>query len=196
LVRKKEYDKAIAFYDTAIDIYINNNNFVRYVRTLNSRAQAKIRQQKFSEAEKDLIKANEIGEEIHCTRDLCVVIGNFGFLYHGKNDDEGYVYYAKKMIDLSMDMNELFSFVVANENYYMYEHENGKCSLDVIVMIMLLYKRIGFKSKVDEMYAYVRDFNDNSIGLIIRDVDRLINIIEFRDLRKVSKLIKELASCT
>jgi predicted ATPase/class 3 adenylate cyclase len=196
LVRKKEYDKAIAFYDTAIEIYINNNNLVRYVRTLNSRAQAKIRQQKFSEAEKDLIKANEIGEEIHCTRDLCVVIGNFGFLYHGKNDDEGYVYYAKKMIDLSMDMNELFSFVVANENYYMYEHENGKCSLDVIVMIMLLYKRIGFKSKVDEMYAYVRDFNDNSIGLIIRDVDRLINIIEFRDLRKVSKLIKELASCT
>jgi tetratricopeptide (TPR) repeat protein len=193
LVRKKEYDKAIAFYDTAIEIYINNNNLVRYVRTLNSRAQAKIRQQKFSEAEKDLIKANEIGEEIHCTRDLCVTMNNLGYLFYTRGDYDKEIFYTEKCIELLLGVDDKLSFIAAIMNYWNNRSRVFKINIRVFIIGDIIYNRVGIPKVLYDNHALIKSISERDGITNVNEIYDEYRDMDFSDLKMIKRMLDELA---
>jgi predicted ATPase/class 3 adenylate cyclase len=193
LVRKKEYDKAIAFYDTAIEIYINNNNLVRYVRTLNSRAQAKIRQQKFSEAEKDLIQANEIGEKIHCTRDLCVTMNNLGYLFYTCGDYDKEIFYTEKCIELLLGVDDKLSFIAAIMNYWNNRSRVFKINIRVFIIGDIIYNRVGIPKILYDNHALIKSISERDGITNVNEIYDEYRDTDFSDLKMIKRMLDELA---
>ncbi len=192
--RQKKYDDALYLYDIAKDIFIRNDKQVKYVRTLNNCAQAKIRRGDFDIAYLDLEIAIETAKGIKCTRDLGVSLNTLGFLFNMKGDKENELEISYEYLDLCMEIKDVIQFLVCVNNIINhFDLMNYKEELfDAYIFSERVCVNLGIMSRYYSSGNVIRNlanqFKMNDVDLIYEKYKD----VNYKDIELIADMVKRL----
>ena len=173
LVRNGCFDEALKCYEVAGNIFKKENNTIRWIRTLNNNAQAKIRMGKYDQAKSDLEEAMQIGDKVKCTRDFGVSLNSLGLLYDSKCDSLNKLKVCAYYINHCMQIKDTGQFLVCMINMINTEgfqiDKNKK--IELLIFSGRFFLRIGVMDRyrrIKKMICEILDCDEYSVECLIK----------------------------